>query len=87
MDSCRRVICPYSVFDMKMGNTAQYSDFNYHHSSDRMCSEQGNMFCKTCQWGIFRGRSDVRLIEREENFEKTIFVIQVLHNFKQLNGF
>ena len=77
-----RVICPYTIYDMRGGNKVAMSTFNSKHSSERMCSEHGNMFLKT--WGIFRGRSDMRLIEKHETFVMCIKVIQALHNFKLL---
>ena len=78
----RRVICPYTIYDMRVGNKVAMSTFNTKHSSERMCSEHGNMFLKT--WGIFRGRSDMRLIEKHETFVMCMKVIQALHNFKML---
>jgi hypothetical protein len=67
---------------MNLGGAAIKAAFNYSHSSDRMTSEHGVMYMK--QWGIFRGRADIRLFENDENYMNSMHCVWSLHNFVML---
>ena len=81
---CFGVVVPYSHSHIEAGDGASKRNFNYNHSSDRMCSEHGVMFMKL--WGVVRGRSDVRLYENDEIYYAAVRSCWALHNFKYLDG-
>jgi hypothetical protein len=80
--TCRRMICPYSANNVLSGRAQIKTAFNHSLSADRMTSEHGVMYMK--QWGIFRGRGDIRLFENEENYINSMHCVWSLHNYMML---
>jgi hypothetical protein len=77
------VLPPYNALQTVASHNAIHCNlFNNRHSHERMTSEHGVKFMK--YWGVVRGRSDVRLFEKESLFYDAVFVAQALHNFKAL---
>jgi hypothetical protein len=83
--SIPNIITPYTPLQLETEQSAllpEKQHFNYSHSQDRMSSEHG--IGKLKEWGVIRGRTDCRLFEDFENFEKSVKVKWGLHNFKML---
>jgi hypothetical protein len=78
------VIVPYHSRDILYSNDAdEKASFNSLHSQKRVCSEHGIKLMK--YWAIIRGRSDFRLFEDEVLYERSVFVVQGLVNYLQLD--
>ena len=80
----KKMVVPYNATQITMSGEAHHCNlFNHQHSTERMTSEHAVKFMK--YWGAVRGRDDIRLFEKEETYQQTVFVAQALHNYKALN--
>lgn len=80
--NCKGVVCPYTQHDQSATGHDK-SIFNKIHSQDRMSSEHTIGYLK--QWGIARGRSDIRLFESNELYIESIHCVWAIHNYVNLN--
>ena len=83
--SQKRIITHYSSHQLERSVGSWFAirqRFNRAHSGDRICSEHGIGMLK--EWGIIRGRSDVKLFDDSNVFARAVKVIWALQNFKLL---
>ncbi len=57
--------------------------FNHTMSSSRVTAEHGIGYLKS--WGMIRGRSDIKLIDKSSVFKEVVKSIQGIHNYCALN--